>query len=558
LVLPNRTRLLLDLNTIVEISLPQEEVAETTVMLVQGRLLVETSTAPITIRQELATVTQQANSSMGVELNPETGQVQVDCLSGTCLVQSPKTEVSAQLETGQGVVVNADGQVTLVSSARYDLYRALAEAISSVITPTPMPTSTATAVLTPTLPLSATPTVLDLRFIDNRLEIGRSVNDNPIEVVQLSDGGLPVLFVGGIHAGYAPNSVALVEEIISHFRANPEEIPANVALYVVSNLNPDSPNAPGQIDGRLNANGVDLNRNWDCRWQQNSTILGEFVPGSGGAAPLSEPETQALNAFIQTIEPAAVVFWGAGGRSTGLASPGVCEEYSLVSAPLAQVYGRAADHNFVDKPIVEADPTLNGDVTNWLDKEGIPAVFILLSRFQAYNWEQELAGIQALLNAVATPGAALSAPLTEASCQITPAGQWAGNYESYRSRLGCAQNDATSPNSAYQNYANGMMVWRQDKQQVYVLYNDGDLSIHDVNDSSLADYSQSEMFKGAFGYLWNTNTAVSNQIGQPQAPEQEATEFTIQDFDKGVIFYFADNGAQTYIILEQENSWLLP
>ncbi|MCP4359688.1 MAG: hypothetical protein GY796_16905 [Chloroflexi bacterium] len=51
------------------------------------------------------------------------------------------------------------------------------------------------------------------------------------------------------------------------------------------NLNPDAVMiAPGLVDGRLNANGVDLNRNWDCRWQENNNILGEFVAGNSNTA----------------------------------------------------------------------------------------------------------------------------------------------------------------------------------------------------------------------------------------------------------------------------------
>ncbi len=571
MVLPDRTKLLLDTNTLVEIALPGEETAEARISLTQGRLLVETAVSPVTLTTPLATVVLPPESSGGLFVSPDAGQLTVDCLTSACLVQSEISQTAANLETGQSALVQADGRIYPTPSAAYASYLALANAISNVITPTPTPalTATLTTTITITPPSTATtsPTPLVVVFRQNRLEIGRSVNGTPIEAIQLSQGSRPVLFVGGIHAGYAPNALALVAAIITHFQAHPEEIPADIALYVIPNLNPDSPDMPGVVDGRFNANGVDLNRNWDCRWQPNNTILEQFVLNSGGAGPVSEPESQALQAFIQAIAPQAVIFWGSGGRATGLSSPGACEEISLVSAPLAQAYGRAADFNFVDGPIVQADTTLNGDVTNWLDKIGIPAAFIILPRFQDYNWEQNYAGIQAVFDVIingaltaispGAPGTPAILP-TPTTCAIAPAEPWASSYVAYRNRLGCATNTAVTPTAAYQSYANGLMLWRQDKEQVYILYQDGALSTHTVNDPALANFYVSDLLKGAFGYLWQNNTAVRTRLGQPQTQEQIAAAFTVQDFNNGAILTFTDGGGHTYLLLFPETTWLYP
>ncbi len=566
MVLPDRTKLLLDINTLVEIALPGEASAEVRITLTQGRLLVETADFPVTITTPLATAALLPESSVGLFVSPDARQLTVDCLTSECLVQSDVSQTAANLATGQSALVAADGRIYPTPSADYSRFVMLANAISNVSTPTPTPSPTLTETTTITATPSATvpPTPLVLSFRQNRLEIGRSVNGVPIEAVQLSQGSKPVLFVGGIHAGYAPNALALVEAMITHFQAHPDQIPPGIALYVIPNLNPDSPNMPGVVDGRLNANGVDLNRNWDCRWQANNTILDQFVPNSGGGGPVSEPESQALQAFIQAIAPQTVIFWGAGGRATGLSSPGACEEISLVSAPLAQAYGRAADFNFVDGPIVQADTTLNGDVTNWLDKIGIPAAFIILPRFQDYNWEQNYAGIQAvfdvILNGALTaisPGTPVVLP-TPTTCTVAPATQWATSYAAYRARLGCALSTAVTPTAAYQPYANGLMIWRQDKEQVYILYQDGTLSTHTVNDSSLASYYVSDLLKGAFGYLWQNNTAVRTRLGQPQTAEQVASAFAAQDFSNGVILTFADIGGHTYLLFFPETTWLYP
>lgn len=246
----------------------------------------------------------------------------------------------------------------------------------------------------PTLPEH--PSVGQQAFGPEELIIGQSAQGTPIEVVRLGTGSASVLFIGGLHAGFAPGSVELAERAIEYFSENPEAIPESVTLYVVVSANPDSLLAPGTLPGRLNANGVDLNRNWDCDWTANARFRNEVIPGSGGAAPFSEPETQALRDFIASIDPVAVVFWEARA-SGGLVSPGSCGVRSQVSQPLAQIYGRAAGYHIADFEAV-AGQELQGDGTNWLDDQGVPAISVLLPDYTAIDWENSLAGIQAVLD----------------------------------------------------------------------------------------------------------------------------------------------------------------
>ena len=69
----------------------------------------------------------------------------------------------------------------------------------------------------------------------------------------------------------------------------------------------NSPSAPGELRGRFNARGVDLNRNWGCRWTANPTWHNQIVTGAGGAETFSEPETTTLRDFILARNPVAVV-----------------------------------------------------------------------------------------------------------------------------------------------------------------------------------------------------------------------------------------------------------
>jgi hypothetical protein len=226
--------------------------------------------------------------------------------------------------------------------------------------------------------------------------IGQSVNNRDIEAVRFGNGPNVVIFIGGLHAGAAPSSVVLANRAVSHFTNNLADVPANVTLYIIPNANPDTPLAPGELDGRLNANNVDINRNWDCRWVEDARWRNQVVPGSGGPAPFSEPETQALAGFITGHDTVAIVFWEARATN-GLSSPGFCEGRTLVSGSLATTYGQAAGYPSGDFEDL-TNQELNGDGTNWLDSQGIPAIAVLLPDYETVDWPNNLAAILAVLN----------------------------------------------------------------------------------------------------------------------------------------------------------------
>lgn len=267
-----------------------------------------------------------------------------------------------------------------------------ASATPSATTATEMPTQT--AVNTPTasaiLPTPVTTT------------IGQSAGGLPLEAVRFGTGETALIFVGGLHAGFAPGTVELAEQVIAYFAENLDAIPPGITLIVVPNANPDSPRAPGQLAGRLNASGVDLNRNWNCRWMPNPPWgSGERIEGLGGTEPFSEPEVRSLANFIMAQDSTAVVFWQARSAQ-GLVSPGGCTEGTAVSQTLADVYGSAMDYRVADfEDLVNTE--VQGDATNWLDQEGIPAISVLLTDYTAADFEENLAAIEAVLEFYATP-----------------------------------------------------------------------------------------------------------------------------------------------------------
>jgi hypothetical protein len=261
---------------------------------------------------------------------------------------------------------------------------------SATFTPTSTPEPTATPTVTPTLTPTPTPDPGPELFV-----IGRSIQEKPIEVMRFGYGSNAIVFIGGLHAGFAPATVEIAERTIEYFTENLTAIPGEVTLYVIPNANPDSQPFQGEQLGRVNANGVDLNRNWDCRWTRDALFRGDVVPGSGGVEPFSEPEIKALVQFVEEVTPIAVVFWEARYEG-GFVSPGRCDRRSSVSYPLAQLYGEAAGYQ-VDDFEIDTGQILNGDGTNWLDSQGYRTTAVLLPDYDNVDWEQNLAGILAVV-----------------------------------------------------------------------------------------------------------------------------------------------------------------
>lgn len=237
--------------------------------------------------------------------------------------------------------------------------------------------------------------------------IGKSVEGRDIAAYSYGSGDKKILFIGGIHGGYEWNTALVAYEAMDYLKANPDSIPSGVAVTIIPVLNPDglnhvvgtatrfaasdvSASQTVQISGRFNGNKVDLNRNFDCDWKSTGTWQNTSV--SGGSAAFSEPESQALKAYIENQKPTAVVVWfsAAGGVYASNCHSGISQETSALTKVYADASGYPAFENFDFYAIT-------GDVTNWLAKQNIPAISVLLTNHTDTEWTKNLAGIKALL-----------------------------------------------------------------------------------------------------------------------------------------------------------------
>lgn len=238
--------------------------------------------------------------------------------------------------------------------------------------------------------------------------IGTSVEGRAIESYTYGTGSMKLLFVGGMHGGYEWNSVLLAYQFMDYLEANPEMIPDGLTITVIPSLNPDGvyavlgiegrftladvPSETGPVGtGRFNARGVDLNRNFDCKWKPESTWRGDVV--SAGTAPFSEPEALALKNFVIENNPVAVVFWHSQANAVYASE---CQNGVLPETRAAMnTYAGAAGYPSVES--FDAYP-ISGDAEGWLASIGIPAITVELATHATVEWEKNLAGTTALID----------------------------------------------------------------------------------------------------------------------------------------------------------------
>jgi predicted deacylase len=251
----------------------------------------------------------------------------------------------------------------------------------------PVPPAPAIVPITPTK-VANTPTATS-----TRTTIGFSTNNQPIEAYTFGTGETDLLFVGGVHGGYEANTVRLAEAMIAQFQTDASVIPDSVTVHIIPNLNPDGYALPATASAqarRFNANNIDLNRNFDCRWQPKSTWKNETV--SAGTAPFSEPETAALRDYVATVNPNAAVFWHSIGNAVFTSECG--ETVQDATKLLMNTYASAANYEAAG---LWTAYQITGDAEGWLASLGIPAVTVELESRDDIEWDRNWAGVQALL-----------------------------------------------------------------------------------------------------------------------------------------------------------------
>ena len=142
------------------------------------------------------------------------------------------------------------------------------------------------------------PAVVEVRTI------GTSVQGRPIVAWRLGDptSTKKVVIMAGMH-GDEPGPSRIL------YRLRDGRPIRGADIWVIPDYNPD-----GRVrHTRQNARGVDLNRNWPRNWAH---LTGATDSGSG---PASEPETKAVMAFLQEVQPRWIISFHQPLRGIGRA-----------------------------------------------------------------------------------------------------------------------------------------------------------------------------------------------------------------------------------------------
>jgi hypothetical protein len=263
--------------------------------------------------------------------------------------------------------------------------------ITTLLTGTPTPTETSTETFTQTV----TPTEIStpIPFGEDPLIIGYSVQGRPLEVYRFGTGSTERLIVAGMHGGGEYNTIQLADMLIANLRVHPDIVPLEVTLYILRNLNPDGEALSHSYLGRANANGVDLNRNWDANWQTDWPRDGCWIQTevTGGTGPESEPETKALMTFIQSHHFDAVINYhsAALGIFAGGLPP---DDYSI---RLAKAIAAVTNYPY---PPINVGCVYTGGFTDWADERGIAALDVELTDHTNTDYEMNLKVLKIFLN----------------------------------------------------------------------------------------------------------------------------------------------------------------
>jgi len=261
--------------------------------------------------------------------------------------------------------------------------------------------STQTAIPTPRREPSSTPirilpsvtaTSLNLANEQKVDAIGTSVHGLPLEVYTFGSGEHERMIVADIHGGDEWNTRNLANQLIQYLNQNPQIVPEEVTLYILPSLNPDGEVRSHNKYGRVNGNGVDLNRNFPVNWRAEWDRAGcwNYLPTSGGVSAGSEPETRALMAFIESHNIEALISYHSAALGV---FPGG-DPWDEDSIRFAKAIRRVSSYPF---PPLDTGCIYSGTLADYAVSKGITAVDLELTNHIDTDFDTNLDILKILL-----------------------------------------------------------------------------------------------------------------------------------------------------------------
>jgi protein MpaA len=219
-------------------------------------------------------------------------------------------------------------------------------------------------------------------IVPKYLNLGKSVKGRDITALVYGSGKKLVLVFGGIH-GDEQNTSVLARSLAVHINA--ETLPANLTIIIVPDVNPDGLLAAT----RVNANGVDINRNFPSKtWRSDYTEQRRYP----GMQPSSEPETRAILGLLEHYPPQLVVTLHAAMGCVNWDGPGgafAAQKLASINGyPLCESLGYETPGSLglltgIDRQIPTVTIELRAKNPTALVEENLPALLSLLKEFAA-------------------------------------------------------------------------------------------------------------------------------------------------------------------------------
>jgi len=224
--------------------------------------------------------------------------------------------------------------------------------------------------------------------------IGYSVLNRPIDVYTFGQGENQYLIIAGIHGGYEGNTVDLANQLMVYISQHPEVIPSGATLYIIPDMNPDAVARGRNVDARVNANGVDLNRNfptpnWVADWDH--TNCWNDRPTTGGTYGGSEPETKAVMNFLISHRIQAMISYHSAALGV---FPGG-DPWQRASKDLADGLSNVTGYPY---PPIDIGCTYTGTLADWAVEHGVgAAVDMELANHQDSDFNKNIKAMKVLL-----------------------------------------------------------------------------------------------------------------------------------------------------------------
>ncbi len=276
--------------------------------------------------------------------------------------------------------------------------------------------------------------------------------------------------------------------------------------HVIGAASPVAPAAPAPTQR------AGTSASWTGKYYNNQNLSGDPVLTRQDAVidfdwDSGSPDTSVTNDSFSVTWTASVTFETGTYRFTAVADDGV------------RVY--------VDDTLVLEDWNVHPATTTVQDTELTAGIHtVKVEYFEAggeasisISWEKQVAE---------TP-----------DCTIQPHSSLSSFWT--HSSLGCASAEASTIWAAWQPFEGGNMIWRQTEDAVYVYANDGDWTRFEDNWNEQAlSNNRGTPATGlqspvrGFGYLWETNDTVFNDLGWATGSEKGFCA-RIQRFEKGIL-----------------------